>query len=611
MSDKKFDPKAWLPQQEPAAPRTAPKVVSGTNDLADQIEIVTQRIEAAAMDITGGYEEWRNIGFALVDALGEGGREIFHRISRFSPKYDAAFLDSQYSNWVNRDRNGVTYRTFFEKAKENGISISFPSKTYNSSVPGHSSPKDAPNPVPSPPLGEEIEEMEDSEGIFTLPTFTDKFQHPIPEFLQKVIAVAGCTQEADMLLLGALGVISACLPGISGIYDRHLVYPNFYVFVTAGASAGKGSLKYTRYLVDPIHDEIREKSEADKADYEAKMEAYSLAKPSEKKNMEKPKEAVTKMLLIPANSSATAMCQALHDNDGCGLMFESEGDSLSNTLSSDYGDYSDDFRKAFHHEKISYYRRKNNEYAEIKQPRLSTVLSGTPKQIQNLIPDAENGLLSRFVFYRLPTRMVWNDVFAGGSDFTLDDYFHNLGLEFKDFYDLLLASPPCRFSVTPEQAAKFNTFFSAAQVRYSAAYGEDLIPSIRRLGLVTFRMAMVFSALRFTEDGAFGEDFVCLDEDFDNTMCITRAVLEHIVSVYCALPQTSAPQKPTNAGGTLIKQRFWDALPGEFDTKTFNSLATSQNLSVKTAEKYIRNWCKAGQLIHVAQGKYAKADNKA
>lgn len=611
MSDKKFDPKAWLPKPEPTKPRTAPQALSGTGDLSDQIEIVTQRIEAAAVDITGDYEEWRNIGFALVDALGERGREIFHRISRFSPKYDAAYLDSQYSNWLNRDRNGVTYRTFFEKAKEHGISISIPSKTYNSSAPSRSSAKDTQASVSSPPLGEEIGGTEDSEEIFTLPTFTDKFQHPIPEFFQKVIAVAGSTQEADMLLLGALGVTSACLPGISGIYDRHLVYPNFYVFITAGASAGKGSLTYTRYLIDPIHEEIREKSEAEKADYEAKMEAYSLAKPSEKKNMEKPREPVTKMLLIPANSSATAMCQALHDNDGRGLMFESEGDSLSNTLSSDYGDYSDDFRKAFHHEKISYYRRKNNEYAEIKNPRLSTVLAGTPKQVQNLIPDAENGLLSRFIFYRLPTRMVWNDVFAGGKDFTLDDYFHDLGLEFKEFYELLLASPPCRFSVTKEQAAKFNTFFSAAQVRYSAAYGEDLIPSIRRLGLVTFRIAMIFSALRFTEDGAFGQDFVCFDEDFDNAMTITKAVLEHIVSVYCALPQASTPQKATNAESTLTKQRFWDALPGEFETKTFNSLATSQNLSVKTAEKYIRGWCKAGQLIHVSQGKYAKADNKA
>ena len=247
----------------------------------------------------------------------------------------------------------------------------------------------------------------------------------------------------------------------------------------------------------------------------------------------------------------------------------------------------------------------------LRTPASPPSLLAPPKQVQNLIPDAENGLLSRFIFYRLPTRMVWNDVFAGGKDFTLDDYFHDLGLEFKEFYELLLASPPCRFSVTKEQAAKFNTFFSAAQVRYSAAYGEDLIPSIRRLGLVTFRIAMIFSALRFTEDGAFGQDFVCFDEDFDNAMTITKAVLEHIVSVYCALPQASTPQKATNAESTLTKQRFWDALPGEFETKTFNSLATSQNLSVKTAEKYIRGWCKAGQLIHVSQGKYAKADNKA
>ena len=49
-------------------------------------------------------------------------------------------------------------------------------------------------------------------------------------------------------------------------------------------------------------------------------------------------------------------------------------------LDSDYGNYSDGFRKAFHHETISYVRRKDREYVNLKHPKLSALLTGTPKQ---------------------------------------------------------------------------------------------------------------------------------------------------------------------------------------------------------------------------------------
>jgi hypothetical protein len=62
------------------------------------------------------------------------------------------------------------------------------------------------------------------------------------------------------------------------------------------------------------------------------------------------------------------------DNDGIGLLFESEGDTLSQTLKSDYGNYSDVLRKAFHHELVSLSRRKDREYCEVSNPRVSVAL---------------------------------------------------------------------------------------------------------------------------------------------------------------------------------------------------------------------------------------------
>ncbi|MDR3047692.1 MAG: DUF3987 domain-containing protein [Bacteroidales bacterium] len=52
-------------------------------------------------------------------------------------------------------------------------------------------------------------------------------------------------------------------------------------------------------------------------------------------------------LLMPVNSSATTFFQILNDNNGVGLMFETEGDTLAQTFKSEHGNFSDGFRKAF------------------------------------------------------------------------------------------------------------------------------------------------------------------------------------------------------------------------------------------------------------------------
>ena len=65
---------------------------------------------------------------------------------------------------------------------------------------------------------------------------------------------------------------------------------------------------------------------------------------------------------------STAIYQALNENGEQGLMFETEGDTLASTFGQDFGYLSDSQRKAFHHESISYLRRTQREYVNIKKP---------------------------------------------------------------------------------------------------------------------------------------------------------------------------------------------------------------------------------------------------
>ncbi len=283
-----------------------------------------------------------------------------------------------------------------------------------------------------------------------------------------------------------------------------------------------------------------------------------------------------------------------------------DGDALANTFGSDYGNDSDGVRKAFHHEAISYIRRKDREYVNIKHPRLSTLLTGTPRQILNLISDAENGLFSRFAFYYLNTRIVWNNVFDADTDATLDEAFQKMGTEYQDLYNILHDGKELLFSLTADQQQDFNHTFDAWQDEYVAVYGEEFVASVRRLGVITFRLAMCISVLRLAENGNFEDDIVCLDEDYASAKAIASVLIQHNAKVFSTLP--TAPDTPqSNIAKTTLLQEFYDSLPENFDRKLYSQLAERLGLNPKSIDRTVRKWCESGKLENVAHGKYAKS----
>jgi hypothetical protein len=327
-----------------------------------------------------------------------------------------------------------------------------------------------------------------------------------------------------------------------------------------------------------------------------------------------PQEPPFLTLFVPANSTATVVYQTLSENNGVGLLFETEGDTLANAFNSDLGNYSDGFRKAFHHETISYLRKKDHEYVEILKPKFSAVLSGTPQQILHLIPDAENGLFSRFVFYAMPTELVWHDMFAFSDGTTADEQFKRIALDFHAFYKVF-SKKRIQFTLSRAQQERFNTFFDTTQREYAALYGDDIIASVRRLGLILFRFAMILTVLRLFDDKpasrkAITDKLVCADDDFLAALTMVRVLLMHTASVYQSLPRKIERLSSLKGGKQLAaatRQSFFEALPATFNRSTYLSVARMLNFSTKTAERYIAEFCKSGQLTHPALDQYQKS----
>jgi len=447
-------------------------------------------------------------------------------------------------------------------------------------------------------------DQEETQPEEQMPTLPDAVFDTIPEFLKHITQVATTKEERDILLLGSLVTLSVAFPKLIGKYGDNPVNTNLFIFISAKASAGKGILIHCRKLVEPIHLALRNQAKIMKQQFEVDMQEYNANKGKDA-NTEKPQKPPQKMLFIPANNSATGFLEILGDSDKRGLIFETEGDTLAKAFKSDYGDFSDGFRNAFQHEPISYYRRTDKEYVEIDRPCLSALLSGTPKQITTLIPNAENGLFSRFMFYVMNMKLIWKDVFASKTESGLDVHFERLGSEFYSLYQTLQANPDVHFSLTPSQQLQFNQFFEKMQTLYVNIQEEEIISSVRRLGLIAYRIMMIFSALRIMEDGNIEQTIYCNDTDFQNTLDMITILVKHSSYVYSQIAQETYKPKPKHK-----KEQFLENLPYHFNRQTYVATALSLGITDKSAQRYIKEFKDADIIQYDGHDQYTNPNAK-
>ncbi|MGA0081719.1 MAG: VapE domain-containing protein [Ilumatobacteraceae bacterium] len=77
-------------------------------------------------DITGGYQQWRDIGFAIASEYGQGGEHYFQHISSFGPQYDHDITAKHYRHFCRQTPTGanrIGIGTFYYYAKLAGIDI--------------------------------------------------------------------------------------------------------------------------------------------------------------------------------------------------------------------------------------------------------------------------------------------------------------------------------------------------------------------------------------------------------------------------------------------------------------------------------------------------------
>lgn len=605
------------------------------------LQLLTEAVEKAGADIAPTYLEYVQLAFAIATDCGEAGREYFHRLCRLSAKYQRDHAERMFSNALTKQKGEIHLGTSFHLAEKAGVKLSqenFMNSRYDAlnaqNAPSnflthtrtHNKVRETKDHNDEKP--DESEEMlPGSDPQQQLPTFPEA---DWPKILLLILSYAITTKQRDMLLLGALTSLGSSMERhVRCLYSGKYQFPCMQTFIIAPSAAGKGAMEYSRILVEPIHDTIRQQVEEEMKAYKKAKKEYELMG-KERAKVEAPQPPLNKMFLISGNNTGTGILQNIMDADGTGLICEPEADTISAAISSEYGHWSDTLRKGFDHGRLSYNRRTDQEYREVTMMFLSVLISGTPAQLKTLIPSAENGLFSRQLFYYMYGIDKWTDQFAYG-DIDLKEIFRSIGLEWKQKLDVLKAHGIHTLRLTDEQKKEFNDLFSDLFYRSDLANGNEMRSSIARLGVNACRIMAIIAILRalesphpyqyktskeygFTPDKDIAADnvadgiimrwdIIIKPEDFKAVLGLVKPLYRHATHILSFLPPTVV-----NHRANADRDALFDVLGDEFTREQLKNQATEMGINTNTAISWLGRLVKKGLIIHTNEkGSYMYA----
>ena len=407
--------------------------------------------------------------------------------------------------------------------------------------------------------------------------------HKLPESVQQMISLASTPEEQDIILMATLAAASACVPNLYFTYGPtgKKYYANLQCFILAAAASGKGIANQALEMVRVID------------------EQYPM--------------------LIAGDSTLPAFYKAIEEQGGCGYMHESEGSVITDIWKNSAANYNTALRKAAEHEPIS--RNRVRSASELKNPRLSMLLTGTFGQYKALVPSVENGYFSRLltVVIRGTNPFDKRYVSSKGGQSVIPKI---VGQRLLRTYEQLMNAGEREWSLTDAQKEQLGEHLETEYGTLIGLLGENFHSAVVRMAVQIERMAMVLTAMRIqnteyrvqnteyriqteSDSELMNEKILCADEDYETAEMIGNKMLLHMASAYRMIDgdaQDVVPEiKPLDQRKVLF-----DQLKGEYSHGDLAEEAKRQGVSKRTVERWNLSWIEIGIVEKTNHGQYRK-----
>ena len=440
-----------------------------------------------------------------------------------------------------------------------------------------------------------IQNLNSSEGQEDLRIVEHLDMQKLPESVQQMLSLASTSEERDIILMATLAAASACVPNLYFTYGPtgKKYYANLQCFILAAAASGKGIANQALEMIRVID------------------EQYPL--------------------LVAGDSTLAAFYKALAEQNGVGYLHESEGSVITDIWKTSAANYNTTLRKAAEHEPIS--RNRVKGASEIKNPRLSMLLTGTFGQYKALVPSVENGYFSRLltVVIRGTNPFDKRYVSSKGGQSAVPRI---VGQRLLRTYEGLMDSGEREWSLTEAQKERLGEHLGTEYGTLIGLLGDNFHSAVIRMAVQIERIAMILTAMRGnipeynsgamdetlfcgesyspeTEErsrivsGTTNKAFLCCDEDYETAEMIGNKLLLHMATAYRMIDgdvQEVVPEiKPIDQRKVLFEQ-----LKAEYALGELISEAKSQGVSRSSAIRWNNQWIEQGLITKENHGNYKK-----
>jgi len=439
---------------------------------------------------------------------------------------------------------------------------------------------------------------DDSDLYDPMPYLPEDIYNELPDILKESCELFDDRRQKDLYLLSAFSVLSGCFPMIRGVYDDDETACNIYSMIVAPPASGKGAMKWAIKLANKVSEYIKEDYKDMRRRIKAANERREAGKESEGEKVDDI-EKVRRTLYLSANISFAALIDLMDDNDGYGIIFDSEADVVNRMFITEWGQYSTVLRQAFHSEPISHIRM--TAYIEIEFPVLSVALSGTKDQLINLIKEVDNGLFSRIMFYQFYNMAVWRDPWRHNN--SMREKFLGFAHRVLAFYMEL--PERITFELEPDQKSEFNACFEQWTEEINRERKGEGIEILFRIGIITYRIAMLLTLLRQENIESAKNSLtkvVCDLKDLYIALKIAETLKVHSYEIYNEL--AGYPSRVLSFGKDI--REYYHELPDFFTRKEADAFAMKLNVKLSTAEKWLKKFIEEKLIERTRYGQYSK-----
>lgn len=458
------------------------------------------------------------------------------------------------------------------------------------------------------PLGYDIED----ESPY-LPHFEKAYFEHLPGVVADVLKEATDDTEHDLMLLAALTTLSTTLPQVTGMLMNEIYYPPFYTLLIGPSGSGKGCIGKVHKLAERWQYYVHENSRKEVEAYREEKEAYDFYKAQQRLSKGKapagippsePRPVIQKNLNICGYTTTARMGELLEANNPyASLLFETELESVCNTLSQDFGAYGYILNQAFQHEQVGN-SSKTNGSSFVARPKLGFLATGTPGMLQQLVPSTENGLYSRLLLYRISGRGKYHSLTSSDNVPENAYYFDKLGCRVLDIAVFLEANPTF-VSFTDAQRKKLDRFYEREYYNVRVFGNDDIASVVLRHRLIMFRICMVLTALRKGEGRWEDNKMTVADCDFDAAFHICSVCLKHSQMISTTMKHSESCKKFKVATAQV---ELFKAMPDEFTATHILTEASVRGISRASVYRMLKKAQEYALLTSVGAGCYRKTE---